>query len=64
MSKITIYLDGGASIDLDVEKFAVVKNALGGIHSMEWVGARPNILRLNIDKVSAVVEHIETEEQN
>lgn len=64
MKKITIYLDGGASIDMNVETFAVFKNGLGNVRSMEWSGAQPKILRLDFDKVIAVVEHVETEGHN
>lgn len=57
MSKLTIYLDGGAQFDITADSFKVIRNGLGQIHSMEWEGTVPRIMRLDVDKVIAVVEH-------
>lgn len=59
MSKISIYLDGGAVLNIEADEFTVTKDGMGHVKGMSWVNAHPRILRLNVDSVIAVIAHDE-----
>lgn len=57
MTRIDVYLKGGAVVPLDVESFTVTTSSITNtITKLTWKGAKSNPLYISPDDVSAVVE--------
>jgi len=56
MSKIDVYLKGGAVIRLDVKEFAVKVGDNGDVYSVRWEGSgRDRPLYINPSQVAGVI---------
>lgn len=56
MSKVDIYLKGGAVVALDVEKFGLTLAVSGGISTVSWTNGKSKPLYISPDEIAVVIE--------
>lgn len=56
MSKVDIYLKGGAVIAIDVDKFSLKLSVAGDLSEVSWTNGKSKPMYISPDEIAAVIE--------